>query len=41
MVDMNHAPLAGFGYGLPVSRLYARYLGGELNLISTQVRGLV
>lgn len=39
MVDMNHAPLAGFGYGLPVSRLYARYLGGELNLISTQVGG--
>eukprot|EP00126_Sphaerothecum_destruens_P005381 Sdes_comp18731_c0_seq1m9073 len=34
--DMNHAPLAGFGYGLPLSRLYARYLGGELSIISTE-----
>jgi signal transduction histidine kinase len=24
--------LAGFGYGLPIARLYARYLGGELDL---------
>eukprot|EP00405_Crypthecodinium_cohnii_P023272 CAMPEP_0206477496 /NCGR_PEP_ID=MMETSP0324_2-20121206/35413_1 /ASSEMBLY_ACC=CAM_ASM_000836 /TAXON_ID=2866 /ORGANISM="Crypthecodinium cohnii, Strain Seligo" /LENGTH=529 /DNA_ID=CAMNT_0053953463 /DNA_START=40 /DNA_END=1629 /DNA_ORIENTATION=+ len=26
--------LAGFGVGLPISRLYARYLGGSLDLIS-------
>lgn len=26
--------LAGFGVGLPLSRLYARYLGGSLDLIS-------
>ncbi|CAG8527786.1 1432_t:CDS:10 [Ambispora leptoticha] len=30
------APLAGFGYGLPISRLYARYFGGDLKLISME-----
>eukprot|EP00010_Vexillifera_abyssalis_P007783 CAMPEP_0201549460 /NCGR_PEP_ID=MMETSP0173_2-20130828/5933_1 /ASSEMBLY_ACC=CAM_ASM_000268 /TAXON_ID=218659 /ORGANISM="Vexillifera sp., Strain DIVA3 564/2" /LENGTH=428 /DNA_ID=CAMNT_0047959137 /DNA_START=189 /DNA_END=1475 /DNA_ORIENTATION=+ len=34
MADMNNAPLAGFGYGLPISRLYARYLGGDIKILS-------
>ena len=32
--DNNPTELAGYGIGLPMSRLYARYLGGDLNLIS-------
>ncbi len=36
---MMGAPMAGFGYGLPISRLYARYFGGDVQLISLESYG--
>ncbi|PVU97251.1 hypothetical protein BB561_000664 [Smittium simulii] len=30
------APMAGLGYGLPLSRLYARYFGGDIKVISME-----
>ena len=33
------APLAGLGYGLPITRLYARYFGGDLQVISMEGYG--
>jgi pyruvate dehydrogenase kinase 2/3/4 len=33
------SPLAGLGYGLPISRNYARYFGGDLVLMSMEGYG--
>lgn len=35
----DHVKLAGYGYGLPISRLYARYFGGDLQIISMEGYG--
>ena len=36
-VDFSiESPLAGLGYGLPISRSYARYFGGDLSIMSME-----
>ncbi|XP_044264198.1 pyruvate dehydrogenase (acetyl-transferring) kinase, mitochondrial [Tribolium madens] len=37
--DAHTVPLAGYGYGLPISRLYARYFHGDLVLLSCEGDG--
>lgn len=33
------APLAGLGYGLPISRCYARFFGGDMSIMSMEGYG--
>jgi len=35
----GESPLAGLGYGLPISRLFARYFGGDLSIKSMEGYG--
>lgn len=37
--EADHAPLAGYGYGLPLSRLYARYFHGDIDINSVEGYG--
>ncbi|CAH2007788.1 unnamed protein product [Acanthoscelides obtectus] len=37
--DAHTVPLAGYGYGLPISRLYARYFHGDLMLLTCEGLG--
>lgn len=39
LAGLTHVPMAGYGYGLPLSRLYAHVFGGDLVVISMDGHG--
>ena len=39
-LNLTEAPMAGLGYGLPLSRLFARYVGGDIELVSMEGYGV-
>lgn len=34
LMQNDHSPMAGLGFGLPLARLYTRHFGGDLELVS-------
>lgn len=32
----DDVPLAGLGYGLPIARIFARYFGGDMSIVSME-----
>lgn len=38
--EMARSDLSGYGFGLPFSRLHARYFGGDLQLVSIPAFGV-
>lgn len=38
--ESERAIMAGFGYGLPISRLYGRFCGGDLKLVNNLGKGV-
>ncbi|XP_057963144.1 pyruvate dehydrogenase (acetyl-transferring) kinase, mitochondrial isoform X1 [Malania oleifera] len=39
IISPDMVTMAGYGYGIPISRLYARYFGGDLQIISMEGYG--
>lgn len=39
--QQQDAPMAGYGVGLPISRLYARYLSGGLEVMPIEGNGTI
>eukprot|EP01083_Nonionella_stella_P156463 506733_1 len=39
LLGLFHAPMSGLGYGVPLSKLYARYFGGDVQIVSMDGHG--